>query len=519
MLPPLIQVVTASGGVHLINYYLVARQSYEPADAAWGALKIGWVPCTLSAATNAIGLGSLFVSQLVPVRTFGLFGALGVLLTLGVVLSFVPGVMAVWKPKALARNATIDLADGSFRGESPVWIALGRFVARYHLAIVGSAVIVMIAMGWGIQWLRTSVHLRTLFPANSRILADYAWLEEYVVPLSPIEVVVGFDKTCTLAAADRFDMIGRIQDALEQIKPIQSSFSAANLLPTLPADIDTSSSDYRDLMTQIFDQARPYFSEAKFLHEADGQQQWRVTANVSALADIDYEELLPQVRKRLRDAARADSPTAGITVRITGVASLVHAIQVALMQDLFLSFLSAFGIIAVVMSIGQAGFLTGLVSMIPNFFPMVAMFGFLGWIRSPLDIGSVMTASIALGIAIDDVLHFLTFFRRALARGLNRHDAVHATYQQCGFAMFLSSMICGMAPMVFYFSDFLPASRFAWMMLLLLTIAVAGDLVLLPALVIGPAGKLFEWQYSRSAGGDNELDQTVDDARGLRTAA
>ena len=80
-----------------------------------------------------------------------------------------------------------------------------------------------------------------------------------------------------------------------------------------------------------------------------------------------------------------------------------------------MSFLSAFGIIAVVMSIAQAGIWTGLISMIPNFFPMVFMFGLLGWIGSSLDIGSVMTASIALGIAIDDVLHFLTFYRRASA--------------------------------------------------------------------------------------------------------
>ena len=257
-------------------------------------------------------------------------------------------------------------------------------------------------------------------------------------------------------------------------------------------------------MAQVLEQARPYFTDAHFLHQTDVEQQWRLTANVSALADIDYGKLLATIRWRLREAGAADSAAAGVSVRITGWAPLVHDIQRALMQDLFVSFLSAFGIIAVVMSIGQAGIWTGLVSMIPNFFPMVAMFGFLGWIRSPLDIGSVMTASIALGIAIDDVLHFLTFFRRHLARGLDRHEAVHATYQQCGFAMFLSSMICGMAPMVFYFSNFLPASRFAWMMLLLLAIAVAGDLVLLPALVIGPAGKLFERQYRKPLETDEE---------------
>ncbi len=524
VLPPLIQVVTASGGIHLINYYLVARQSYEPEDAAWGALRIGWVPCTLSATTNAIGLGSLIVSQLSTVRTFGLFGALGVALTLGVVLAFVPGMLAVWKPKGIARKATINLEDGSFLGEVPFWTWLSKFVGRFHLAIVAGAIVLMIGLGWGIQWLKTSVHLRTLFPADSRILQDYAWIEEHVAPMVPIEVVASFKKNCPLSSADRFNLIGRIQDVLDRIEPIKGTVSVANMMPNLPTDADSASAEYRDLLTAILEQARPYFAAAHYLHESETQQQWRVTAYVSALDDIDYGQVLATIRNQLRVAGAGDQPAAGVSVRVTGVMPLVHAIQSALMQDLFISFISAFGIIAVVMSIAQAGIWTGLISMIPNFFPMVFMFGLLGWIGSSLDIGSVMTASIALGIAIDDVLHFLTFYRRALSRGLSRQIAVHVTYQQCGFAMFLSSLVCGMAPMVFYFSSFLPASRFAWMMLLLLAIAVVGDLVLLPALVIGPAGKLFERQYPKRRPSQEglpmvDLTASATKARSHRSAA
>ncbi len=246
VLPPLIQVVTASGGIHLINYYLVARQTYEAEDAAWGALRIGWVPCTLSATTNAIGLGSLIVSQLSPVRSFGLYGALGVALTLGIVLAFVPGTLSVWKPKGMARKAKINLDDGSFIGEVPFWTWLSKFVARFHLAIVVGAVVLMIGLGFGIQWLRTSVHLRTLFPADSRILNDYAWIEEHVAPMVPIEVVVGFEKHCPLAAADRFNLIGRIQDELDRTEPIKGTVSVANMMPNMPADADTSSSEYRE---------------------------------------------------------------------------------------------------------------------------------------------------------------------------------------------------------------------------------------------------------------------------------
>jgi predicted RND superfamily exporter protein len=429
------------------------------------------------------------------VRTFGLFGAAGVALTLGVVLAFVPGTLAVWKPKGIVRRATLNLEDGSFVGAVPFWTWLANFVGRFHVAIVLGSVVVMVALGWGIQWLKTSVHLRTLFPPGSRILNDYAWIEEHVAPLVPIEVVVGFDQQCALTSVDRFNLVGRVQDVLDRTEPIKGTVSVANLMPNLPADTDTGSSEYRELMTEILRQAESHLKSARFLQTSDARERWRVSAYVSALDNLDYGQLLVAIRTKLRAAGAADQPSAGISVTLTGVMPLVHEIQKALMQDLFVSFLSAFVIIAVVMSVAQAGIWTGLVSMIPNFFPMIFMFGLLGWIGSALDIGSVMTASIALGIAIDDVLHFLTFYRRALARGLARHDAVHVTYQQCGFAMLLSSLVCGLAPMAFYFSSFLPASRFAWMMLLLLAIAVVGDLVLLPALVIGPAGQLFERQY------------------------
>ncbi len=175
----------------------------------------------------------------------------------------------------------------------------------------------------------------------------------------------------------------------------------------------------------------------------------------------------------------------------------VHEIQQALKRDLFTSFLSDFAMITIVMTIAQGGILTGLLSMVSNFFPTVVMFGILGWVAMPLDIGSVMTASVALGIAIDDTFHYLTFFRRGLEAGQSRRDAAHAAHQHCGLAMVQSSLICGLGMAVFWFSDFLPSSRFAWMLLALLMVGLAANLILLPALVVGPFGKLFEVQYPR----------------------
>ena len=235
VLPPLIQVVTASGGIHLINYYLVARQSYESENAAWGALKIGWVPCTLSATTNAIGLGSLIVSQLSPVRTFGLFGALGVVLTLGVVLAFVPGALAVWKPKGIARKATINFEDGSFLGEVPFWTWLSNFVARFHVAIV-----VGVDRADGRAGLGNSM-AQNLGPFTNAISGRIA--ESFMtMPGSKntlrhwcrLKSLSALRRTVPLSSADRFNLVGQIQDVLDRTEPIKGTVSVANMMPNLP---------------------------------------------------------------------------------------------------------------------------------------------------------------------------------------------------------------------------------------------------------------------------------------------
>jgi predicted RND superfamily exporter protein len=410
-------------------------------------------------------------------------------------MTFIPGVLSIWKPKGITRAASVNLETGVFEGTNRFWTWFSRQITRYHAAIIGASVVAMVVLGWGIRGLGTSVHVRTLFGGDSRIVGDYAWIEEHVGALVPLEVVVEFGPQCALSQADRYSLVSRIQHQLQAAEHVKGTVSSANLMPDLSDISQTDPAETSKLLDAILTEARPYFVTHRYLHESDKQQQWRVTAYISALEEIDYGEMLSAINRSLDESIGAAGREAGVSLLVTGVMPLVHQIQRALMQDLFVSFLSAFAVIFIIMTIVQAGVWTAVISMVPNGFPTILLFGLLGWLKWPLDIGSVMTASVALGIAVDDVLHFLAFYRRGLARGLSREEAVHATYQQCGFAMFVSSLVCGLGPVVFYFSDFLPASRFAWMMLLLLTVAVAGDMILLPALVVSSFGGLFERQY------------------------
>jgi len=153
-----------------------------------------------------------------------------------------------------------------------------------------------------------------------------------------------------------------------------------------------------------------------------------------------------------------------------------------------------------VMMAVEGGVVAGLVAMIPNVFPMILLFGLLGWTAAALDIGSVMTASIALGMAVDGTFHFLTFFRRGLAvegaaeagpSAMARAAAVQAAFRHSAAALAASSFVCGVGILAFAPSEFAPTRRFAWMLSLLVFAALVGDLVLLPALLASPLGRWF----------------------------
>jgi predicted RND superfamily exporter protein len=130
--------------------------------------------------------------------------------------------------------------------------------------------------------------------------------------------------------------------------------------------------------------------------------------------------------------------------------------------------------------------------MIPNVLPCLAVFGMMSWAGIRVEIGSIMTGSVALGIAVDDTLHFLMWFRIGMSSGRSRREAVCFAYSRCGQAVIQTSVICGLGLLVFAFSPFVSIARFGWLMFTMLAAAMLADLLVLPALLISPLGRAFQ---------------------------
>jgi uncharacterized protein len=353
-------------------------------------------------------------------------------------------------------------------------------------------------------------------------LRDYAWLERHVGPLVPIEILVEFLAECDLSTRDRLATLARIHSVLKNQREVGGMLSAITFLPEIRRDPSLTPSEWRTEVEAMLDSVRPQFTTVKMLAgNDDGSETWRVSARVAALGHLDYGRFLDRLRDRITPALTDRDGTAlpGVRLRLTGIMPFVHRVQGLLVADLFASFLSALVVIAITMTIVQGGLGTGLVAMVSNLFPTALLFGLLGWLRMPLDIGSIMTACVALGMAIDNTLHFLTFFRRSLSDGLARSAAIDSAFRHCGTSMVQSTLVCGLGLAVFAGSDFVPTCRFSWMMCVLLTAALAGDLVVLPALLAGPLGRWFEPDTRVNLDrGDPGRNMDGDESRGWRPA-
>ena len=228
-----------------------------------------------------------------------------------------------------------------------------------------------------------------------------------------------------------------------------------------------------------------------------------MSARVEALSDLDYADFLDELEDVVGPvmAYYKDNGVEGIDAVYTGLVPLVYKAQHVLMRGLYESLALAFVLIAFVMMFVLKSPTAGLLAMIPNMFPVVLIFGAMGWIRMLclqvgweellVDVGSMMTASVALGVAVDDTVHYLTWYRRGLDKGLNRKGAVMLAYERCATAMSQTTLIAGLGLAVFAFSTFTPTQRFGVLMLALLGTALIGDLIFLPALLTGPLGRLF----------------------------
>jgi uncharacterized protein len=686
-MPPVVYVLGISGAIHIINYYKDARRETGLHGAAEKALQHGWGPCTLAALTTAVGLASLYTSDITPIKKFGTFTAIAVLGTLGVLFTVLP--VALHRFPLKQREIRVSEKRLPREGGHGLSIAgalerIGGFIVQHNVAVCAFWLVVMAAFAIGLTKIQTSVQLLKLFDEDADIIHDYAWLEENIGNLVPMEVVVAIDEQQTrtgepgepaetdsgvyrMSYLERVELVRKIQERIEGLPEVGKAMALATFVPEMWTGGFEDAGKRLLLERRLAEEiqvSNEYVTDERItanqLDQAGavgdtGRELWRISARVRALDDgaggeVDYGRFVATLREavepvlvsyrqrdrilaalhdrgqRLADAKvlllyrgpveegnqpvpgspdyllaelltdsldpaaleqgeafvapfnfdryraaledeaqleklqneiggfdavvmtrdldpsavqrltggdlpvidvsedlappgtpakwQVDSPNPlPIGAVYTGVVPLVYKTQRQLLVSLRESIALATVLIAVVMVVVLRSVGAGFVAMIPNVFPIVMVFGALGWLGIKVDIGIMMTASVALGVAVDDTIHFVWWFQHGIRDGMDRKSAVIYAYDRCGTAMTQTTIIAGLGLCVFAASTFTPTQQFGFLMITMLSAALVGDLLLLPALLAGPIGRFFSGRIARRLNTEANRQEVASDSR------
>ena len=502
VMPNLLIVLTTSGAIHVANYWRhVAAEKMD--GAIDSAVRIAWQPCTLASVTTAVGLTSLTTSVLSPVREFGAYSALGCLLSLLVVLLGFPALLRLWKGKA----PTAAVADRSS------WRAFGHWLYRHGTWVSLACLALFVGSTAGLRYFQTETKVIKYFPDHTRIIADYRFLEENLAGVVPVDVVISFDEQAreNLDAVQRLELIREIKAEIADHPEISGTLALSDFRPPLETPPENAPRFAKIKYYRTENDLAEYLSNPANTSEGGltavatqplkleyanrevdvpaGAELWRVRAQVAVLSDLNYNDLTDDLEVMVD---RALSPHAGTTHVVTGMVPLFLRTQQAVLESLIRSFALAFGVIALVMMFLLRSPIAGFITMLPNLLPVGVVFGLISWAGIPVDIGTMITASVALGIAIDGTLHLLTWFRDGLRNGMSREDAIALGLAHCGPAMWQTSAAIGLGLLMLATTELLLISRFGWLMAALIAAALVADIVFLPALLSGPLGTIIE---------------------------
>ena len=505
MLPTLTFILGVSGCVHMVNYYRKASTLGYGMRSADQAMAEGMYPILLSSITTAVGLLSLATSSVKPIQAFGFYSACGILASTLVVLLVLPAALYQLRGRISKRFGN----DGAMKkrerttGVSRSTSSLLNWVCRRHGWVVLPVLFTVVVLSLGIFKLKASVKLQNRFASRSEIIADYRWLEDRLGPLVPMEVEIRFDKSVNLSRWDQMQLVQSIERTVKRSTDVNATLSAATFEPQVPSGRSVLSRMNRQAKIDLWQENFDSLIDANLVQVVDGEHYWRISLRVAALNDIDYGDFLETVTLNV-DQQIDHFNVDGMSATLTGGIPLIYKAQHQILRDLMVSFLTAFLIITLIMILVLRSVQAGIVAMVPNVFPPLVVFGAMGWFNFSIAMGSVMTASVALGIAVDDTLHFLTWYRRGTVEGLSRFASIRHAFEHCAKAMIDTSLICSLGVAPFLFGVFMPTAKFAALLMIMLMTALPGDLILLPAMLAGPVGILFRLKRKSKNAGESE---------------
>lgn len=473
-LPPVLWVVGLATSIHLLARSQARLRSGEAVESSIRDSLVELIPpCVMSALTTAIGFGALAASSMQPVRVMGTYAAIGVFCCLASNLLLFPLLGRWW---GAHRGRWSETSSVVRRLESLAAAVMRRPVA---IAVVSAALAIVAAAGSA--RIEADSNVVEFFADDTAIAETYEEIVPSITGAYSLEVLLdppaGARSLSTLERADRLaEELGDLPGVARVLSVVDFVKKASMTIedPSAPYDLPADESELSSAWDRV---DRHLTEEVRTLVSRDGTIRLSVIAR--PMGSGAHRHLVERVEEVLSDAdLSAWKP------RVTGVVTLLVEMQDELLLSQIKSFGLAFLLIVPLILLFFRSLGYAVASLPPNLLPILLVLGSMGYVGIPLDPATVMIAAIAFGLAVDDTIHFLGHFRRLRRDGSAPRDAARETLAAVGRALWITTVVVAAGFSMLCFSSFRPLLFFGLLSAVTALVALAGNLVLLPAILI-----------------------------------
>lgn len=441
----------------------------------------------LTAISTVIGLLSLALTSLEPLRVFGIFGALAIVFSTLFTFTLVPALLALLDPKASKKQVNRKAREA--RGMLVIFNALRLVGPRRILALIilatGLASLLTTHLKIDDSWVRN-------LPGASDVSQGDQQINNHFAGTITLDLMVNSGQADGYLNPENIRALGSVEDAVAALPTVGAVRSIYSDILRVNASLKgLSYSDYRnairrrerELTRGEIEQAIMLMSSVR--HTPISEQidrQYQMARIIVFIRSANYERIHDVIAtasaaalniSRASDAVTpfGDGWISYLTVRLL-VEGQVWSIGFALLMDLAL------------LSLLLRSLRTGLIAILPVAFSVLVVFAVLAATGTPLGIANSMFAGIAIGIGLDFSIHLTSGYRQGVHKGLAPGDSLKRAFIGTGPAIITSAVAITAGFSVLVMSEVAPNMQLGLMICLSLLVCAAATLVLVPSLVL-----------------------------------
>ncbi len=470
VVPTLLFIIGVSDAIHIQARFRenMAKDNSSPKESMLITMMQMSKVIFLTSLTTAIGFIALTTTSINIVQEFGLEIALGVMIAWFISILVVPSGIMLFR-------AFDDKNRSTF---SPLLYWLADTIPRRPWLFITIPLIISFTMIYKIKDVSTDASLMDDLRPKNKLYQDLKFTEKYFGGVLPFEVLISIDPSNNkkIIEPEIFPYIDKVESLLRSEMEESRFFSLSTFLRSVKRirgdDVEAIYS--QEMIERIIEEQ----SKQDLKLVSNDKKMTRVTG----LIENKTSSEMKKIYNKLDSLSNSFPPY--LSIECTGTTVVALRTNDYLVQSLVNSLGLALFFISIVMAVMFKARSILFASLVTNLIPIFTILGIIAWFGVSIRPPTAMTFAVALGIAVDDSLHFLLRYRKELRQGMNRVEAIKSTIINTGSALMITTTILVSGFSILLFSAFLPTYQFGLLSASMIGVALLCDITLLPALCL-----------------------------------